>query len=88
MKLALLFALVAAAAVLSHSSPVMPNADTKNVADMMLSQTSGTANDDGANEMMLTGLLASLATKSTKDVQLAMTNENVCTPPNVCSCLM
>jgi len=77
MKLALLFALVAAAAVLSHSSPVMPNADTKNVADVMLSQTSGTANDDGANEMMLTGLLASLATKSTKDVQLAMTSENV-----------
>jgi len=67
MKLALLFALVAAAAVLSHSSPVMPNADTENVGDMMLTQTS--ANDDGADQMMLTGLLASLATKSTKDVQ-------------------
>jgi len=47
----------------------MPNADTENVGDMMLTQTS--ANDDGADQMMLTGLLASLATKSTKDVQAA-----------------
>jgi hypothetical protein len=54
---------------------------------------------------MLTGLLASLATKSTKDVQAAtkstkdvqlamptldvqVGNANVCTPPNVCSCLI
>ncbi len=68
MKLALLFALVAAAAVLSHSAPVLLDADATN-------------SDTEQVDSMLTDLMAEVASKSTEDVQVG--NANVRSPPSV-----
>ena len=66
MKLALLFALVAAAAVLSHSAPVLLDADATN-------------SDTEQVDSMLTDLMAEVASKSTEDVEVG--NSNVLSPP-------
>jgi hypothetical protein len=66
MKLALLFALVAAAAVLSHSAPTMldaavNNADAAQVDDVQVPD---------ADESILTDLISEVEAEPTKDVQI------------------